>query len=390
MDWQRVGKRMLGFVIGAGGVAVAVIVVLPWFEASDKAANGPQSHDSIMEKALASFSEPGTGDGAEKDERASDPLGLTTIPSPWLPIGAGIPVPVLSMAKPAEVATEPLYGGTVQSSGLAKAPSPEDAVVSVSACEAAPSEIGQHAEIGSDAVKEDTPSEAARAVELPAPEEHPPGVWIEAEAVEAHALETAEYVSEEQELAPDAQPNFGKAFQRWIALGASSGAGVPRREFEMPAGIRTVKTPLRTGDKADGSRPVPPATPLNEFSPRGIAFSDARAASGTAVRSTGRSDPVQVPGTLRGVMGYRLPLVGRQELPDQVVSGVLIPAHTTYVILQPGYWELVGLSPGDVKALRAAVEKAEADQRALQSRPAARGWNPFRFFRRNQTPAGGN
>ncbi|MDE0205775.1 MAG: hypothetical protein OXP66_07100 [Candidatus Tectomicrobia bacterium] len=99
---------------------------------------------------------------------------------------------------------------------------------------------------------------------------------------------------------------------------------------------------------------------------------------------------MQVPGTLRGVMGYRLPLVGRQELPDQVVSGVLIPAHTTYVILQPGYWELVGLSPGDVKALRAAVEKAEADQRALQSRPAARGWNPFRFFRRNQTPAGGN
>ena len=46
--------------------------------------------------------------------------------------------------------------------------------------------------------------------------------------------------------------------------------------------------------------------------------------------------PVRVPGTLRGVMGYRLPLVSRQEVPGQVVSGVLIPAHTTYVILQPG------------------------------------------------------
>ena len=43
---------------------------------------------------------------------------------------------------------------------------------------------------------------------------------------------------------------------------------------------------------------------------------------------------VVVPGTLRGVMGYRLPLVSRQEVPDQIVSGVLIPAHTTFVILK--------------------------------------------------------
>ena len=52
--------------------------------------------------------------------------------------------------------------------------------------------------------------------------------------------------------------------------------------------------------------------------------------------------PVLVPETLRGVMGYRLPLVSRQQVPGQVVSGVLIPAHTTYVILKPGHWELVG------------------------------------------------
>ncbi|MDE0195930.1 MAG: hypothetical protein OXP08_10320, partial [bacterium] len=48
---------------------------------------------------------------------------------------------------------------------------------------------------------------------------------------------------------------------------------------------------------------------------------------------------VIVPGTLRGVMGYRLPLVSRQEVPDQIVSGVLIPAHTTFVILEQGAWE---------------------------------------------------
>ena len=89
--------------------------------------------------------------------------------------------------------------------------------------------------------------------------------------------------------------------------------------------------------------------------------------------------PVVVPGTLRGVMGYRLPLVSRQEVPGQVVSGVLIPAHTTYVILQPGHWELVGLSPAEVEALRAA---ANADEPA-QPEPPSRGWNPLRLFRRS-------
>ena len=97
--------------------------------------------------------------------------------------------------------------------------------------------------------------------------------------------------------------------------------------------------------------------------------------------------PVVVPGTLRGVMGYRLPLVSRQALPDQVVSGVLIPAHTTYVILQPGYWELVGLSPDDVNVLRAAAEAAKAAEPATRSEPLARGWNPFRLFRTKRTSA---
>ena len=100
--------------------------------------------------------------------------------------------------------------------------------------------------------------------------------------------------------------------------------------------------------------------------------------------------PVVPPGTLRGVMGYRMPLVSRQALPDQVVSGVLIPAHTTYVILQPGYWELVGLSPDDVKALRAFAEKTKADPGAELSQLPARGWNPFRLFRAKRTPADGN
>ena len=93
--------------------------------------------------------------------------------------------------------------------------------------------------------------------------------------------------------------------------------------------------------------------------------------------------PVLVPDTLRGVMGYRLPLVSRQQVRGRVVSGVLIPAHTTYVILQPGYWELVGLSPPEVEAVRAA---ANADEPA-ESEPPSRSWNLLRLFRKNKTPA---
>ena len=94
--------------------------------------------------------------------------------------------------------------------------------------------------------------------------------------------------------------------------------------------------------------------------------------------------PVVVPATLRGVMGYRMPLVGRQGVPDQVVSGVLIPAHTTFVILKPGHWELVGLEPGEVERLRDAARR-ESDPGVV---PTRRGWNPLRLFRRKGKPQG--
>lgn len=130
---------------------------------------------------------------------------------------------------------------------------------------------------------------------------------------------------------------------------------LPRLEFEAPEGGWAVEPadPDTPAPEARQAGPLPPGLP---------------------------SLPVLVPGTLRGVMGYRLPLVSRQQVPAQVVSGVLIPAHTTYVILQPGYWELVGLSPAEVEALRAA---ANADDPVAQSEPVARGWNLLRLFRRS-------
>ena len=95
-----------------------------------------------------------------------------------------------------------------------------------------------------------------------------------------------------------------------------------------------------------------------------------------------------VPGTLRGVMGYRMPIISRQEVPDQVVSGVLMPAHTTYVILRPGYWELTGLTPEEVEFLEKAAARGKAETEAarkvLPAQPAPRRWNPLKPFRRGE------
>ena len=44
----------------------------------------------------------------------------------------------------------------------------------------------------------------------------------------------------------------------------------------------------------------------------------------------------------RGALGYRVPLVVRQQVPAQIRGGVYMPEHETYVVLQPGYWEVVG------------------------------------------------
>ncbi|MDE0207037.1 MAG: peptidoglycan-binding domain-containing protein [Candidatus Tectomicrobia bacterium] len=136
------------------------------------------------------------------------------------------------------------------------------------------------------------------------------------------------------------------------------------------------------------SRPPPEAA-----SPSEAPFPEATAG---AVRAGNQHpDPpaegVVMRGTLRGVMGYRMPLVSRQEVPDQVVSGVLIPAHTAFVILKPGYWELTGLDPDDVAYLREAAAGAEASEAKAhepEPQPARRGWNPLRLFRR-QAPVQG-
>lgn len=91
-----------------------------------------------------------------------------------------------------------------------------------------------------------------------------------------------------------------------------------------------------------------------------------------------------VTGTLRGVMGYRLPLVSRQEVPDQIVSGVLIPAHTTFVIVKPGAWELVDLTAEEVQALRGAAARKQPEAAAEE---VEKPWTLWRALRGRRAPA---
>ena len=60
----------------------------------------------------------------------------------------------------------------------------------------------------------------------------------------------------------------------------------------------------------------------------------------------------------RGALGYRVPLVVRQRVPAQIRGSVYIPAHETYVVLQPGYWEAVGTAE-DPAAVSEPAEAAE-------------------------------
>ena len=147
---------------------------------------------------------------------------------------------------------------------------------------------------------------------------------------------------------------------------------------------------LQPEEAAEPLAPVRPTPSGETVEPEGPGAAQAgETRRPTSLPSQETAQPVVVPSTLRGVMGYRMPLVSRQGVPDQVVSGVLIPAHTTFVILKPGYWELVGLEPGEVERLRdtSTGRKAGGAVNEGDARPVRRGWNLLKLFRR-QGPSG--
>ena len=74
-----------------------------------------------------------------------------------------------------------------------------------------------------------------------------------------------------------------------------------------------------------------------------------------------------------GALGYRVPLVVKQQVPARILGGVYMPAHETYVVLRPGYWELEGAAEDAAPA--AASEPTQAPE-------AAKGCWLRRLFRK--------
>ena len=119
--------------------------------------------------------------------------------------------------------------------------------------------------------------------------------------------------------------------------------------------------------------PAPPRgpleTPAHEPDRDAAAAQRPSALAAAGLAELRRPEAVTAPYVPRGVMGYRMPLVSRQELPIQVVSGVVMPAHHTYVILRPGHWELL-MEGGEIvlpaEPVEAVIEEPPARREALE------------------------
>ena len=354
MAWRTMRVRLWLGVSAALTAAAVIFVLVPWLTSTAP----PKSAEETVEQVLASAS---SADEAVVEEgvmpmvpehpvmgASVEPLQTKAEASGMAPPAGELP----ELLPPAEVAaamSEPVR--------VASAPD---------------------VEMGEGQGSADEPSAKAETIPVPEPvaAESTPGETVGVaqpvvvEAVAPQVVEASERVPVEPEILETAE------------VQKSSGSGVPRVEFEMPPGRGLLEGP-------DGTEiielPFGADVPAPAVETAAVVHDAGQAGPphpGLPLRTAGeRSELVLVPGTLRGVMGYRLPLVSRQELPDQVVSGVLIPAHTTYVILQPGYWELVGLSPDEAESLRDAAANAKADKPAAQSEPVSRGWNPLNLFR---------
>ena len=355
MDRRKIVVRVLTILGGTVGAALLIFVLLPWL-------TSPEPVEEIVEQGLASASFVETE--VETSDEGVEGEGALPVSVPLLPEDLALGASVASLQTKAEESgmaaptgelpdlLSPAEVAAVMSEPVRMASAPDVEMDDGQGSANEPSAKAETVPVQDSVAVQPTPGETGEVAQP-----------VVVEAVAPQVLEASQQVAEEPEALET------------VEVQESSGSGVPRVEFEMPPGrgfLEGPGIPVPAVETAAVVHDAGQAGPLHPGLPPQTAIE--------------QPEPVLVPGTLRGVMGYRLPLVSRQELPDQVVSGVLIPAHTTYVILQPGHWELVGLSPDEVGFLRDAAAKAKAEELAArcEAEPEAvcRGWNPFRPFRK--------
>ena len=419
MDKKRMFVRLL--LIGAGGgcLALAIFVAQPWLTAllAPRQPLEPMESEAIIGEVLEAT-------GVADDEQVAE--GGMPVVAPAIPTQAeetlkrqplvarrhnGEEVPVLFPAT-AEAETG---GEDVAAGGLPPVLTPEEVATAMTGAEVAEllpvDEVDEQRDTpkaaeaqpvappvvvekdGGQELQDEEPSAwpASTLGERPA---LPPGVQVPEWPGESHAYEMT--------LPPPSATREVQAFLRDLgyAPGTLDGIWGKRteaawRRFTRDAASAEARTGMRRSRQADND-PVPmmapspddqTSIPIENCTPQGKESRVEGRAGGMPSDfppepPAQEVEPVRVPGTLRGVMGYRLPLVSRQEVPDQVVSGVLIPAHTTFVVLRGGEWELVDLKPEELERLRAEQPAVEPEPR-----PSRRGWNPLRLFRRTAPAA---
>ena len=395
MDWKRVVGKLLLVVAGTGCLVLVMFVLLPWLTAPPPPPQ-PMGAADIVAEVLDVPSVTGDGQTEEADVVAVPsplpPVDGEAMPGPAPLVGLrdnGEEVPVLFPAVE-EAATDAEHG---PADGLPPVLSTEE--VAAAMADAATGVEGsveamQIAEAPPTSVMAEQQSGAAVLRVEPAVEASEPMVAEEVawqpDVVLMEGSDASRLV--EMTLPP---PSATREVQALLAaLGYAPGpldgiwgeqtAGAWRR-FAGDTAALEATTRLA---QAQPEKPVVPALPERPAPAEGALAADRhdeKQAGLPAQSAVQEAEPVRVPGTLRGIMGYRLPLISRQEVPDQIVSGVLIPAHTTFVILRGGEWELVGLSPDEVKRLEGAAEAAAAPPETTPQ-PIRRGWNPLRLFRR--------
>ena len=388
MDWKRVVGKLLLLVAGTGALVLVMFVLLPWLTAPPPPPQ-PMGAADIVAEVLELPAATGD-DRAEVDEEALPG------PAPLVALrGGGEEVPVLfPVVEPGPVE------GVVPEGGLPPVLTPEEVAAAMADPEF-PDALAVQA-----AQARDMTQEEERQPVVPPPVVAELGAGMAPVPDDAQAPWPASAESQETPWQPGVMVVEGPGGNRVIemtlpppsatrqvqalleALGYAPGpldgiwgertAGAWRRFAGDAAALDATTRVARPDDTAA------PATLESPSPSEGVLAADKHDGGQAGLPHAGQeAAPVRVPGTLRGVMGYRLPLVSRQEVPDQVVSGVLIPAHTTFVILRGGEWELVDLEPEEVKRLREADARRQAEASAAppEPQPPRRGWNPLRLFR---------
>ena len=371
--------RLLIVVAGGGCLVVLFFVVAPLMDESAP----PMTQDGIVQEVMGSDSPEAVG----SDNRAAGADGVMPVPSPL--VGVRNDGEEVRVVFPVPESTAVEQESPVDESGLLQALSAEDAAAARAALEGWEAEPVAPAD---DLVVE--PAEVAepvRAVARQTGEPVDPGrsgdlALLPADS-EALAAAKAVRLTEAEKAGGEfrAVPAPDAAVKEQLAVPQESAkAEVLPVETVSANGTgmqRVVEVHGQRRVEFDLPVPLDSRTPWEVSHPSGgVAATEAAQAGNPGLSPPPVGAGAVVPGTLRGVMGYRLPLVSRQEVPDQIISGVFIPAHTTFVILKAGSWELVDVTPEELERLReAAAAKATP---ATKARPVKQGWNPLRVFRK--------